>query len=128
MDYDIHETSYGVEFKSVNMYSYAGNVNTSSANESFIADYDQKLINYFNFQKENSYVFTERGTAGFDSSGQFVVKGMYGDQPDKVRFENVYTLSNNGLLHQEGRTYDTKGKLISKWFFALKRDYELASK
>ena len=120
-NYDIHETQYGIEFSSVSLTSYAGKPSTSLATEDFVGDKTEKVIKYFNFQKDNDNVSTASGTASFDTSGQFVVKGMYDDKPTQVRFENIYTFSPDGLLHHEGRSYDTNGKVTFKWFFTLKR-------
>jgi len=45
-----------------------------------------------------------------------------------IQFENIYSFTPDGLLHQEGSPYDTNGKLISKWFFMLKRNHDSAGK
>ena len=122
MDYDIHETSYGIEFTSTNASTYSGKPYSSAANEDFIPDNSQNEIKYFDFEKgASSYVTATTGTASFDTTGKFVVKGMYEDKPAATRFENIYTITSDGLLHQEGRSYDTNGKVTFKWFFDLKR-------
>lgn len=122
MEYDIHETPYGVEFISTSSYTYASQPYTSLVKEDFISNNDKKIISYFDYEKDASNkVSTNIGTASFDTSGRFIVKGMYDDKPTQTRFENIYSFMPDGLLHHEGRSYDDNGKLMSKWFFTLKR-------
>ncbi len=122
-DYDIHETKYGIEFTSTNSYTYSGRPYSTTVNENFIPDNNLRQIKYFDFEGNGSNnVTTSTGTASFDTTGQFIVKGMYDDKPTQVRFENIYSFTPDGILHHEGRSYDTNGKVTFKWFFALKRD------
>ena len=122
IDYDIRETMYGIEFNSINSYTYSGKFYSSAANEDFIPDNSQNEIKYFDFEKgARGYVTATTGTASFDTTGKFIVKGMYEEKPTQARFENIYSFSPDGLLHHEGRSYDTNGKVTFKWFFALKR-------
>ncbi|HYJ62843.1 MAG TPA: hypothetical protein VEV62_03795 [Parafilimonas sp.] len=121
-DYDIHETMYGIEFASANSYIYEGKQLTSYATEDFITDYSQNAIKYFDYEKsQNGTISTAIGSASFDSSGRFVVKGMYPDKPSSIYFENIYTINGDGSIHHEGRLFDKDGKLTSKWFFDLHR-------
>lgn len=121
-DYDIHETMYGIEFTSTNSYTYAGKLYSSTAAENFLLDYDQNKIRYFDFEKsQNGTISSATGTASFDTTGHFVVKGMYPDKPTALYFENIYTTNKDGSIHHEGRLYDKEGKLTSKWFFDLRR-------
>ena len=121
MDYDVHENPYGIEFGLISLSSYAGKPSTSLATEDFIGDKMQRTIRYFDYQKDNDNVSATTGTASFDTSGRFIVKGMYDDKPALIHFENIYTFMPDGLLHHEGRSYDTNGKVTFKWFFDLKR-------
>lgn len=121
-DYDIHETRYGIEFTSTNSYTYSGRPYSTTANEDFIPDNNQNEIKYFDFEGSgNNNVTTSTGTASFDTTGKFIVKGMYEDKPAQARFENIYSFTSDGLLRQEGRSYDKDGKVTFKWFFTLKR-------
>jgi hypothetical protein len=121
-DYDIHETMYGIEFASSSSSVYSGITYFNTASECFIPDNNQNEIKYFDFEKgTNADISTSTGTAVFDTSGRFVVKGMYPDKPAVVRFENIYTTNGDGSIHHEGRSYDKDGKLTFKWFFDLHR-------
>ena len=121
-DYDIHETMYGIEFISTSSSIYSGTTYSNTSSECFIPDNSQNEIKYFDFEKgSGGDVSTSTGTASYDTSGKFVVRGMYPDKPTLLRFENIYTTNSDGSIHHEGRSYDKDGKLTFKWFFDLRR-------
>jgi hypothetical protein len=67
------------------------------------------------------YTSAQSGTASFDSSGNFIIKEMFADQPTAVQLESNYYLNADGTLLVKGKLYDKQGKLSYSWSCTLIR-------